>query len=167
MSACSFLDTYAMYTPTWQFSFLPSRPHHCRCTPTEAVPFLAKARRVKHDHAVGLSQVAHRPAGRASGARTGSSRAQGRGTSGGLAVPGHGGRQFPSPVLCSRFETRPVRYSVACRRCSGSLSVAANGSMKTSNRSSRPSNKSGDTCDCASMSANRALYHLSITPRFL
>jgi hypothetical protein len=26
-----------MYTPTWQFSFLPSRPHHCRCTPTEAV----------------------------------------------------------------------------------------------------------------------------------
>ena len=29
--------------PTWQFSILPSRPHHCRCTPTDSVPFLGKA----------------------------------------------------------------------------------------------------------------------------
>ena len=32
-----------MNTPTWQFSILPSRPHHCRATPTELAPFLAKA----------------------------------------------------------------------------------------------------------------------------
>ena len=29
--------------PTWQLSTLPSRPHHCRCTPTDSVPFLGKA----------------------------------------------------------------------------------------------------------------------------
>src|SRR5438270_868495 len=29
--------------PTWQLSSLPSRPHHCRCTPTDALPFLGKA----------------------------------------------------------------------------------------------------------------------------
>ena len=29
--------------PTWQFSILPCRPHHCRATPTLVVPFLANA----------------------------------------------------------------------------------------------------------------------------
>ena len=32
-----------MKTPTWQFSILPSRPPHWRATPTDLVPFLAKA----------------------------------------------------------------------------------------------------------------------------
>ena len=30
-----------MKMPTWPLSTFPSRPSHCRCTPTEAVPFLA------------------------------------------------------------------------------------------------------------------------------
>ena len=40
--ACSLLETYPMQTATWQLSTLPSRPHHCRATPTDSRPDLGK-----------------------------------------------------------------------------------------------------------------------------
>ena len=49
-----------MKTPTWPLSTLPSRPSHCRCTPTEARPLLGEARGVEDDDPVaGADLTAH------------------------------------------------------------------------------------------------------------
>ena len=39
--------------PTWQLSTLPARPHHCRATPTDALPCLRTPDGVDDQHAVG------------------------------------------------------------------------------------------------------------------
>jgi hypothetical protein len=62
-----------MKTPTWQFSTLPSRPHHWRITPTDLV--LGERRGVEDDHAVGLAEILADLAG--------------QGGEQGLVVPGH------------------------------------------------------------------------------
>ena len=42
---------------TWQLSTLPSRPHHCRATPTDLFARLGKARGIEDDHTVIFAQL--------------------------------------------------------------------------------------------------------------
>ena len=58
-----------MKTPTWPLSTLPSRPSHCRCTPTEAAPFLGKPEGSKMITPSG--EPSSRPAWRASSRSSG------------------------------------------------------------------------------------------------
>ena len=44
-----------MKAPTWPLSTFPSRPSHCRCTPTEAVPFLGNPEGSKTIHSVNFT----------------------------------------------------------------------------------------------------------------
>ena len=46
-----------MSTPTWQFSTLPSRPHHRLATPTDLVPFFGNPEGVENDDTVGFAQL--------------------------------------------------------------------------------------------------------------
>ena len=104
--------------------------------PTDIVPFLGEARKVEDNHPILLAQLL--------ADLLGQDREQG------LMIPWHVPDELLDSLsfliveisdlprlLCSSFDSRPVNLFVACRCCSGSLRVAANGSMKMSNRSSR------------------------------